>query len=191
MNRVPSKAVEKTPYKIWNGKTPSLSFLKIWGCEAYVKRQISDKLSPKLDRCLFVGYPKETKGYYFYNASENKVFVARNGVFLEREHISKGTSGSRVQLEEIQEPQNSIILHMEPQLDQQVNVESTEVPQGPRRSSRTCHNPKRYGFLITDNNDVMVMDQSEPTTYEEAMDSPDSEKWLEAMKSEMQSMYVN
>ena len=52
----------------------------------------------------FVGYPKETKGYYFYNASENKVFVARNGIFLEREHISKGTNGSKVQLEEIQEP---------------------------------------------------------------------------------------
>ena len=69
-----------------------------------MKRQISDKLTPKSDKCLFMGYLKETKGYYFYNASENKVFVARNGVFLEREHISKGTSGSRVQLEEIQEP---------------------------------------------------------------------------------------
>ena len=51
-----------------------------------------------------MGYSKETKGYYFYNASENKVFVAQDSVFLEREHIFKGTSGSRVQLEEIQEP---------------------------------------------------------------------------------------
>ena len=49
---------------------------------------------------------------------------------------------------------------MEPQLDQQVNVESTEVLQGPRSSSRTRHNPERYGFLITDNNDVMIVDQS-------------------------------
>ena len=65
-----------------------------------------------------MGYPKETKGYYFYNASENKVFIARNGIFLEREHIFKRTSGGKVQLEEIQEPQNSIIPHMEPQLDQ-------------------------------------------------------------------------
>ena len=84
LNRVPSKAVEKTPYEIWTGKIPSLSFLKIWGCDAYVKRQVSDKLVPKSDKCLFVGYPKETKGYYFYNAPENKVFVARNGVFLEK-----------------------------------------------------------------------------------------------------------
>ena len=32
------------------------------------------------------------------------MFVARNGVFLEREFISKGTSGSKVQLEEVREP---------------------------------------------------------------------------------------
>ena len=44
----------------------------------------------------FLGYPKETKGYYFYNAFENKVFVARDGIFLEKEHIFKGTSGSKV-----------------------------------------------------------------------------------------------
>ena len=51
-----------------------------------------------------MGYPKKTKGYYFYNAFENKLFVTRGGVFLEREHISKGTTGSKVQLKEIKEP---------------------------------------------------------------------------------------
>ena len=101
LNRVPSKAVEKTPYEMWTGKRPSLSFLKIQGCKAYVKRQVSNKLKPKSDKCLFMGYPKETKEYYFYNPIENKMFVARNGVFLEREFNSKETSGSKVQLEEI------------------------------------------------------------------------------------------
>ena len=67
LNRVPSKSVVKTPYEMWTGKCPSLSFLKIWGCEVYVKRLISDKLTPKLDKCFFMGYPKETLGYYVYN----------------------------------------------------------------------------------------------------------------------------
>ena len=35
----------------------------------------------------------------------------------------------------------------------------------------------------------MLLDHDEPTNYEEAMMSPDSGKWLEAMKSEMGSMY--
>ena len=95
LNRIPSKAVEKTPYELWTGKHPSLSFLKIWGCEAYVKCQASNKLASKSVKCLFVGYPKETKGYYIYIPSENKVFVAHNGFFLEREFISKESVGVR------------------------------------------------------------------------------------------------
>jgi hypothetical protein len=38
LNRVSSKSVVKTPYEMQTEKTPSLSFLKIWGCEVYVKR---------------------------------------------------------------------------------------------------------------------------------------------------------
>ena len=37
--------------------------------------------------------------------------------------------------------------------------------------------------------EVMLLDHDEPMNYEEAMVSPDSAKWLEAMKSEMGSMY--
>jgi hypothetical protein len=105
--RVPTKSIEKTPYEIWTGKHPRLSFLKVWGCEAYAKYLMSDKLTLKSDKCFFVGYSRESKGYYFYNKAEGKVFVARNDVFMEKEFLSKGVSGSKVQLEEIREtPKN-------------------------------------------------------------------------------------
>ena len=191
MNRIPSKAVKKTPYELWTRKHLGLSFLKIWGCEAYVKRQASDELASKYDKCLFVGYPKETKGYYFYIPSENKVFVARNGVFLEREFISKRVSGSKTSLEEVQEPQVATEPSMEILQDSQPVVESTSSTQGPLWSSRIHHEPKRYGFLVTDDKTIELVDQDEPTTYHEAMMSPDSEKWLQGMKFEMQSMYDN
>ena len=35
------------------------------------------------------------------------------------------------------------------------------------------------------------MEHGEPTTYQEAIVDPNSEKWVEAMKAEMQSMYDN
>ena len=38
LNRALSKFVETTPYELWFGKKPKLSFLKVWGCDAYVKR---------------------------------------------------------------------------------------------------------------------------------------------------------
>jgi hypothetical protein len=109
LNRVSTKSIERTPYAIWNGKHPRLSFHKVCECEAYVKRLMSDKLTAKSDKCFFVGYPRETKGYYFYNEAEGKVFVARNGVFMEKEFLSKGFSGSKVQLEEIQETPENIL----------------------------------------------------------------------------------
>ena len=37
----------------------------------------------------------------------------------------------------------------------------------------------------------MLLDHDEPTNYEEAMMSTDSDRWLEAMKSEIGSMYEN
>ena len=81
---------------MWTGKSPSLSFLKIWGCEAFVKRFMSDRLTPKSHKCIFVGYPRETLGYSFYNHEKNKVFVAWNGVFLEKEFLSREASGRTV-----------------------------------------------------------------------------------------------
>ena len=48
--------------------------------------------------------------------------------------------------------------------------------------------PEWYGNVILD---VILLDHDEPTNYEEAMVSPDSAKWREAMKSEMRSMYEN
>ena len=86
---------------MWFGKKPKLSFLKVWGCDAYVKRLHPDKLEPKVVKCVFIGYPKETIGYTFYHRSEGKIFVAKNVSFLEKEFISKEVSGGKVELDEV------------------------------------------------------------------------------------------
>jgi hypothetical protein len=65
---------------------------------------------------------------------------------------------------------------------------SDQVTTEPRRSTRARSAPEWYGNPVLE---VMLLDHDEPTNYEEAMMSPDSEKWLEAMKSEIGSMYEN
>ncbi len=89
LNRARSKSVETTPYELWFGNKPKLSFLKVWGCHDYVKRLQADKLVPKSEKCIFIGYSKETIGYTFYHRSEGKIFVAKNGTFLEKEFLLK------------------------------------------------------------------------------------------------------
>ena len=65
---------------------------------------------------------------------------------------------------------------------------SDQVTTKPRRSTRVRYAPEWYGNLVLE---VMLLDHDEPTNYEEAMMSLDSTKCLEAMKSEMGSMYEN
>jgi hypothetical protein len=71
-NRVPLRSIDKTSYEIWNGKRLILSYLKDLMRDAYVKHILFEKLGVKLDKYKFVGYPKETIGYYLYHPVEQK-----------------------------------------------------------------------------------------------------------------------
>jgi hypothetical protein len=106
---------------------------------------MSDKLTPKSDKCFFLGYPRETNGYYFYNKVEGKVFVARNGVFMETEFLSKGISGSKVQLEEIQEIPKNVSSPIDPIPE----VQDVEAPI-PRRFIMACRTIEKFTLLTTE-----------------------------------------
>ncbi|KAL0405601.1 UNVERIFIED_CONTAM: hypothetical protein Slati_3874000, partial [Sesamum latifolium] len=84
LNIASSKSVLQTPYEIWHGKPASYKYLRVLGSPAYVKRLVGDKLDLRFSLCRFIEYPKETAGYYFYDAAEQKTFVSRNAVFLEK-----------------------------------------------------------------------------------------------------------
>ncbi|GKE58453.1 retrotransposon protein, putative, ty1-copia subclass [Tanacetum coccineum] len=66
LNLVPTKKVSKIPFEMWKGKRPLLGTSK---------------------------YEEESFGYLFYKPKDNVVFVARRGVFLKREIISKEDGG--------------------------------------------------------------------------------------------------
>ena len=59
------------------------------------------------------------------------------------------------------------------------------------RTSRIRTLLKRYGFLISEQKDVLFIENNEPTTYEESLNSSEFDKWLTAMKAEMDSMYTS
>ena len=54
---------------------------------------------------------------------------------------------------------------------------------------RTEHVPHQSG-MVNPILEVMLLDHDEPTKYEEAMMSPDSDKWFQAMKSEIARIHV-
>ena len=77
---------------------------------------------------------------------------------------------------------------IEVEADDSDHETSDQVTTEPHRTTRTRTVSEWYGNPVLE---VMLLDNNEPTSYGEAMVGPDSDEWLEAIKSERGSMYKN
>ncbi|XP_022895257.1 uncharacterized protein LOC111409440 [Olea europaea var. sylvestris] len=216
LNLVPSKSVPKTLLELWNGRKLSLHYIQIWGCPAHVLKGKTEKLESKSEICLFVRYPKGTRGYYFYSPLDRKVFVSTNATFLEDKYINEHQFKSKVVLEEmsgsnstssIPETQSHnrqpLVLDIPKQcvlsgrdessnsMDQ-VNVEGIEEdPPSLRQSQRVIRPPFMY-LLVGESNKVISTAQVDDlTSYKEAMNDVDADLSQQAINTEMESMHSN
>ncbi|XP_074271145.1 uncharacterized protein LOC141595072 [Silene latifolia] len=90
-NRVPSKAVSKTPFELWKGWKPRLQHLHVWGCpaEARIYNPHERKLDPRTISGFFIGYPEKSKGYRFYCPThKTRIVETGNAKFLENGEVS-------------------------------------------------------------------------------------------------------
>jgi hypothetical protein len=74
-----------TPEEKFTCKKPDVSHLIMFGCIAYVHvpDEKRSKLDPKVEKCIFIGYYLEQKGYRCFNSSTRKLQVSRDVVFDE------------------------------------------------------------------------------------------------------------
>ena len=117
--------------------------------------------------------------------------MARNATFLEKEFLTQGVSGNKVELEEVQETLQPAPIQEHPESIQEQPESS--VPQPLRRSSRIICPPERYNWMISEDGQVVEESHNDedPTTFQEAIQSRDSDKWLKAMETEVDSMWIN
>ncbi|KAL0420845.1 UNVERIFIED_CONTAM: Retrovirus-related Pol polyprotein from transposon RE2 [Sesamum latifolium] len=71
-------------------------------------------LDSRSSLCRFIGYPKETAGYYFYDPSERKIFVLRNTVFLEKGFLTDSRRDEILLEESNEAPQHDNATSFEP-----------------------------------------------------------------------------
>ncbi|GJZ96499.1 retrotransposon protein, putative, ty1-copia subclass [Tanacetum coccineum] len=168
-----SYANDSSMYVVSNKRAKlDLDSALLWHCRL---RHISKKRIEKLHMMDFliqltlallkntsIVYPKEMMGYSFYYPPENKVFVSQNAEFLENSLITQEASGSLEYLEIIQEEE------MHPSIDTSLNHKEDDLE---------IDEPQR--------------DLGEPANYKAALLDPESDKWLNAMNVEMQSMKGN
>ena len=199
LNLVPSKSVPKTPIELWSGRKPSLRHVRIWGSPAHVLKPKADKMDSRSEVCMFVGYPKGTRGGLFYSPQDRKVIVSTHFTSLEEDYMNNFKPKSKVILEELSGDQVDAQLstpvseqeeQQQPDDQHRINPEQPSLLE-PRRSGRVTRLPARYmllGETYTAISDEHVQD---PTSYNEALIDRDVEFWKKAMNQEMESMYSN
>ena len=60
------------------------SHLKVFGCIAYalIDESNEGKMDKKSEKCIFIGYGNESKGYRLYNPKTKKLIVRRDVFFM-------------------------------------------------------------------------------------------------------------
>ncbi|GJV22644.1 retrotransposon protein, putative, ty1-copia subclass [Tanacetum coccineum] len=157
-----TKKVDKTPYELWHGKAPNLSYLKVWGCEALLKRDMLEKVKSRFVKCIF------------------------DSLTLQE------ASSSNLDLEVIQDedtqPSKNTNEHHDEVEHENVKSSSDVVPIC--RSARISQALDRYGIYV-DVEEHGLRDLNEPPNYKAAFSNLEYDKWVEAINVEMQSKKDN
>ena len=87
LNRLPTRALsEQTPYEAWTGVKPSLGYIRVFGCTAYMKvpnvhlKKLDDRSKPVIN----LGREPGTKAYRLFDPETKQVHVSRDVVFDEK-----------------------------------------------------------------------------------------------------------
>uniref|UniRef100_A0A2N9IP74 Integrase catalytic domain-containing protein n=1 Tax=Fagus sylvatica TaxID=28930 RepID=A0A2N9IP74_FAGSY len=179
LNRIPTKALEKTPHELFVGKTASISHIRVWGCVAHVLIPDSnrDKLLSKTKRCVMVGYPQRSRGYRLYDPESRVILESRNVKFLEDRFDIEGIDDSQKEvLEEQKDTEPIVVKPLDPS---PLRRRSTRISKGPDMSDYHLYNSENYDKV------------KDPSTYSQAIKDFDSKKWISAMNEEFDSMGKN
>nr|GEU34933.1 putative reverse transcriptase domain-containing protein [Tanacetum cinerariifolium] len=70
-----NKSKNKTPYELFNGRTPAIGFLKPFGCHVMILNTLDNlgKFEAKGDECYFIGYSMSSKAFRVFNKRNRRV----------------------------------------------------------------------------------------------------------------------
>nr|GEX48817.1 ribonuclease H-like domain-containing protein [Tanacetum cinerariifolium]GEY63728.1 ribonuclease H-like domain-containing protein [Tanacetum cinerariifolium] len=87
-----NKSQNKTPYELFNVRTPAIGFLKPFGCHVMILNTLDNlgKFEAKGDEGYFIGYSMSSKAFRVFNKRTRRVEENLLVEFLENKAIEKG-----------------------------------------------------------------------------------------------------
>ncbi|KAG8502451.1 hypothetical protein CXB51_000402 [Gossypium anomalum] len=196
--------------KVCSGKPATdYDFLHVFGFTTYYHVNES-KLDPKAKKALFMGITSGVKGFRLWCLDTKKMICSRDVTFDESATLKKvvdediQTSDAPQQMEctpkqvEFEQMRicpvnksNSPATMEELEVEEVLTQEplSTPEPVAVARPWREIRKPARFTDMVA--YALPVADDDIPVTYQEVMQSLESDKWKSAMDEEMQSLRKN
>ncbi len=184
-NRSPTKCLDQvTPEEVWSGVKPDVRHLRVFGCKTYshVPKEERGKLDVKTRSGLMLGYGKRTKAYRLYDETNKKPYFSRDVRFEEELELPDPEEGVSQDEEEDEEEKKK--KESEPEAEEHSST---------RHPERVRNQPDRFGEWVTRcaEDEWANLVTQEPTTHAQAVETPESEMWIQAMDSEMKSLEEN
>ncbi|GJZ24612.1 retrovirus-related pol polyprotein from transposon TNT 1-94 [Tanacetum coccineum] len=220
INRSPHRSLDgNIPEILWSGNSVDYSNLRVFGCPVYVHVN-EGKLVPRAVKCIFLGYGSGVKGYRVWcpDPKYRKIIHSRDVTFNEDvitnfgkdfvppHNVDNNHTEGKVEFEfDVENSTHTQPLfndeHIETQDDGNMPTSPQSQPQteyllARDRERRQVNRPPRledyqcdlaaYAFAA-----AAHIEGCEPTNYFEAISSPECDKWVMAMKEEVESLHKN
>ena len=209
-NFSPVTGKDKTPWELFYGSRPNLSTLRAFGSRVYVHvpKEKRNKLAPRSEVGVLVGYPLGVKGYRVYMGG-NRVQVTRDVIFDERVNAAKPSYTSCEPLvlpfDDDGDDDSSLGGALNPAptpapaaapdpapVNDEGFIDPGSPPPAPRKSSRgNLGKPPGDWWKSTSSQLALSAQIVEPATMHEALSGELGEKWQEAMDEKMASLLEN
>lgn len=200
LNRTaPTPEEGKSPHEIWFHEIPATDHLRVFGseCFVHVPKQKRKKFDKKALKGYLVGYCGNKDGYRVFIPENNQVVLSRDVVF-KNELSCEQTAVDEVPIHQMGKTSNESSVSC----DENIEASGTENAEAPgtentRIDDAEVDNSNENSRVLRDRsqiqkpirfNDCVMLAEDEPTTIEEASNSPNKENWIFAMKEELRSL---
>lgn len=207
INRVFLRPIlDKTPYELFKGKKPIVSYFHVFGCKCFILKNANDrvgKFEERSDEGIFLGYSTSSKAYRVYNKKSQSVEESMNVKFQDsvqdessQTQYDETESALDLQMSTSQEASQILEVH-----HQDAHGESNkERDHQPGNWKHKSSHPK--DLIIGELNEgirtrskrheessaVALISEIEPKSIEEALSD---ESWIEAMQEELRQFNIN
>ena len=197
------KGTTKTPYEMWNGKTPNIGYFHVFGCRCYIlnDKDYLGKFDSRSDEGIFLGYSGTSTAYRVYNKrsaviveSVNVVFDDMTSVTWEQWESDEDTEKEKNRVSdkapEESETEGAVIepeVSVHQQVIQQVhrNHSVSDVIRGVEEGRKTRGKVINFRDMVQFACFVSVV---EPKTHTEALRN---EYWIVSMEEELEQFTRN